>query len=92
MNEVTNDNYADQPLRPSAEPDPHGQAAILLVESLIHGLVERSVISTRDAMDIVETAAEVKLDIAADIGESPSTMLRSLQLLTGISESLKFDT
>lgn len=39
------------------EPDAHGQAEMLLVESLIHGLIARSVISVADAVEIVEIAA-----------------------------------
>lgn len=92
MTEITNDNHALPAARVFHAPDAHGQAAILLVESLIHGLVERSVITTADAVDIVEAAAEVKLDVAVDTGESPATLLRSLSLLIGISDSLKIDT
>jgi len=91
MADITNDNHPYPVRGPAVEPDAHGQAAILLVESLIHGLVERSIISTGDAIDIVEAAAEVKVDIATDIGESEGTMLRSLNLLTGISDSLRID-
>lgn len=91
MTEITNDNHPYPAAGPMPEPDAHGQAAILLVESLIHGLVERSIISTGDAIDIVEAAAEVKVDIATDIGESQGTMLRSLNLLNGIGDSLKID-
>lgn len=91
MTEITNDNHPYPAAGPMREPDAHGQAAILLVESLIHGLVERSIISTGDAIDIVEAAAEVKVDIATDIGESAGTMQRSLDLLTGISDSLQID-
>jgi hypothetical protein len=91
MTDMTNDNHPYPAAGPTAEPDAHGQAAILLVESLIYGLVERSIISTSDAIGIVEAAAEVKVDMATDIGESPQTMLRSLNLLIGISDSLKID-
>lgn len=91
MSDITNDNH-DYPsvVRPP-EPDAHGQAAILLVESLIHCLVERSVITMKEAVEIVETAADVKADIAFDLGDSPETVDRSLNLLSAISESLKHD-
>jgi hypothetical protein len=72
MTDVTNDNHPYPAAGPMHEPDAHGQAAILLVESLIYGLVERSIISTSDAIGIVEAAAEVKVDIATDTGESPA--------------------
>lgn len=76
---------------PRAEPDAHGQAAMLLVESLIHGLIARSVISVEDAVEIVEVAAEVKNDIGADLGDSPETLKRSLTMLGTMAASLKAD-
>ncbi len=72
-------------------PDAHGQAAMLLVESLIHGLIARSVLSVAEAVEIVDVAAEVKREIAADLGDSPATMRKSLSLLRAISASLKLD-
>lgn len=72
-------------------PDAHGQAAMLLVESLIHGLIARSVISAADALEIVGVAAEVKVEVAAELGDSPATMQKSLNLLTAISASLTHD-
>jgi len=64
---------------------------MLLVESLIHGLVERSVVSVADAIGIVEAAAEVKVEVAAELGDSPDTMRRSLEMLGAIGESLRLD-
>ncbi len=91
MANMANDNDTYPEAARGSEPDAHGQAAMLLTESLIFGLIERSVISVADAVDIVEAAAEVKIDIAADIGESPETMDRSLNLLNAISDSLRLD-
>lgn len=73
------------------EPDAHGQAAMLLVESLIHGLIARSVISVAEAIEIIDVATEVKIDIAADLGDTPQTMQKSLLLLNAISASLRPD-
>lgn len=73
------------------EPDEHGQAAMLLVESLIHALVARSVISVEEAVEVVDVAAEVKLEIAEYLGDSPATMHKSLALLASISASLRQD-
>lgn len=73
------------------EPDAYGQAAMLLVESLIHGLIARSVITVADAVEIVDVAAEVTDEIADDLGDSPGASRRSLSLLRSISDSLKFD-
>lgn len=86
-----NDNHAAPTAAARREPDAHGQAAMLLVESLIHGLVSRSVISTEDAVDIVDTAAEVKAEMAIDIGEAPETLQRSLSLIESIGNSLQQD-
>lgn len=71
--------------------DPHGQAAILLVESLLHGLIARQVITVADAVEIVDIAAEVKTDVAGDMGDSPGNLQKSLALLTAISSSLTRD-
>lgn len=74
-----------------AIPDAHGQAAFLLVESLIHGLIARSALSVEEAIEIVQTAAEVKQEVGADWGDTPGTLERSLQLLNSISASLSHD-
>lgn len=72
-------------------PDAHGQASMLLVESLIHGLIARDVITVADAVEIVDVAAEVKADIAGDLGDSPANLRKSLGLLKAISVSLGRD-
>ena len=69
----------------------HGQDAMLLVEGLIHCLIAKSVINTEEAIDIVNTAAEVKEEIAASLGDSAATMQKSLALLEAISSSLRYD-
>lgn len=87
MDSTSNDND-DAPLH---GPDAHGQAAMLLVESLIHGLIARSVISVEDAIEIVEVAADVKQEVAGELGDSPATLRKSLGLITAISASLTND-
>lgn len=91
MPEITNDNHRTGAAAPRREPDAHGQAAMLLVESLIHGLIARAVISTEEAVEIVDVAAEVKAEVAAELGNSPTTMQHSLALLKSLSRSLKGD-
>lgn len=75
------------------EPDAaaYGQTALLLIESLIHSLIAHSVISVAEAIDVVETAAEVKEDIAIEQGDSPVTLQKSLIILKAISTSLSLD-
>ncbi|HZV85511.1 MAG TPA: hypothetical protein VFF48_11050 [Brevundimonas sp.] len=72
-------------------PDAHGQAAMLLVESLIHGLVDREVISVGDAIEIVDIAADVKAEVAEELGDSPANLRKSLGLLASVSSSLRHD-
>jgi hypothetical protein len=91
IEQTTNDNHARRQVTPTPEPDAHGQAAMLLVESLLHGLIARSVIGVADAIEVVAVAAEVKEEIAADLGDSPATMQRSLAILSSIRLSLEND-
>jgi hypothetical protein len=89
---ISNDNnrsVADAELR---GPDAHGQAAMLLVESLIHGLIERSALTVTEAIEIVEVASQIKTEVADALGDSPATMRKSLALLSAISASLMLDT
>ena len=87
---TSNDNHlALVPKGPG--PDAHGQAAMLLTESMLHGLIARKVISVAEALEIVEVAAEVKEEVAADMGDTPSTMRHSLALLGAIRLSLEND-
>ncbi|MHB8285207.1 MAG: hypothetical protein ACYDD1_11075 [Caulobacteraceae bacterium] len=88
---TSNDNDASRDNGRLRGPDAHGQAAMLLVESLIHGLVARSVISVADAVEIVGIAGEVKEEIAEDLGDSPATMRKSLTILAAIGNSLAHD-
>jgi len=91
MPDNSNDNQLGREAAARPEPDAHGQAAMLLVESLIHGLIERSVISVPEAIEIVEVAAEVKTEVAAELGDSPATMRHSLDLLASLKLSLEGD-
>lgn len=72
-------------------PDAHGQAALLLTESLIHGLIERSILSTSEAIDIVESADSVQVEVAETADGHGAPMWRSHALLSAIAESLKID-
>lgn len=73
------------------EPDAHGQAALLLTESLIHALVEKHTLTNQDAIDLIDVAAGVKVEVAAAAGESETRMRESLALLSKMAESFKAD-
>lgn len=72
-------------------PDPHGQAAMLLVESLIHGLIERNVLSVAEAVEIIEVAEAIEIEIIDEQGQASSGATKSTQLLRAMSVSLKPD-
>lgn len=69
----------------------HGEAAILLVESLIHGLIARGGLSTAEAIEIIDDAAQVKADIAAENGQPSDKPCHAVTLLRAISVSLSHD-
>jgi len=84
----------EDPTQPSgapspAEPDAHGQAALLLTESLLHMLVENRGLTNAQAVDVVHTAAVVKVEVAEAAGESRGRMLESLALLALMESSFQ---
>lgn len=82
-----------KPHRPEAadsrEPDAHGQAALLLVESLIHGLAERKVITVSEALDIMECALEAQQAIDED--GAGASRKQAAVLLASLVASLEID-
>lgn len=72
---------------PQPEPDAHGQAALLLAESILHALVETNTLSRADAISVIETTCEVKIEKAERAGESNRRMTESLNLLRDILKS-----
>ncbi|MFN3538379.1 MAG: hypothetical protein ACK4Y4_13125 [Brevundimonas sp.] len=75
----------------SGGPDAHGHAALLLVESLIHGLIARKVITVRDAVECVEVAAEAETEIQAERHAAPASQRQSAAILGAIGASLSYD-
>lgn len=73
------------------EPDAHGQAALLLAESTLHALVDSSTLTNAEAIILVRTAAEVKLEVATAAGESKGRMNESLDLLARMATSFEAD-
>lgn len=76
---------------PNVEPDAHGQAALLLAESTLHTLVESGSLNTEQAVQVVRTAYEVKIEVATYAGESEGRMQASLDLLSRIERSFAAD-
>ena len=68
-----------------------GQAAILLVETLLHKLVERSIISLKDAVEIVDTAIEVGAETQDDANSPTAANPGTMAMLTTIGDSLRAD-
>lgn len=89
MSPSSNDNGALPPAAIVAEA--HGQAAILLVESLIHGLIERSVLSVADAVSIIETAADISREMALAGDVVPASVGGSIKILEAMIRSLGHD-
>jgi hypothetical protein len=73
------------------EPDAHGQAALLLAESLIHTLVENATLSNVEAVELIRIAAEVKVEVAVAAHESDGRMQESLALLSKMASSFETD-
>ena len=69
--------------------DAQGAAALLLVESLIHGLVANSALSIREAIDIVDVATEVERELDSSGLGPPFGHFRSA--LAPIARSLEGD-
>lgn len=71
--------------------DAHGRAALLLVESLIHGLCEAAMLDAGQAVEIAERAVSVQLDQAKEADGAGAPMWRSHALLQAIVASLRTD-
>lgn len=91
MNIPMNDLETSAPSPQRPPPDAHGQAGLLLAESILHSLVASGTWTTAQAIETVEVAADVKLEVATLEHEPVDIMRHSLALLAGISESLNSD-
>ena len=57
----------------------HGRAALLLIESLIHSLVDKGVITRGEAIDVIDIASDVEAElIGAAEGETEHMLLPPL--------------
>ncbi len=91
MNHTPTDAPPRAPDTAALEPDAHGQAALLLAESILHALVETQALTVEAALSVIETTCEVKREVAEQTGESNGRMQESLALLENISASLAVD-
>lgn len=82
---------AVQPVAPGVEPDAHGQAALLLAESILHALVDTAVLTNAEAISVVTAATDVKREVAIASGESTGRMEESLGLLKRMTASFESD-
>lgn len=88
---ASNDNDSDM-WGTSPAQDAHGQAALVLVESLIHGLCENDTLNADHAAGIAERAVSVQFDKAEAADETQSSMWDSHALLVSIAASLRVDS
>lgn len=72
--------------------DPAGQAALLLVESLIHQLLTRSALSRSDVAEVVQCAIDAQLDIEGEQeAASSASTSRALGLLMQVKSTFDID-
>ena len=88
---ATNDNDPNARVQMLRLTEANGQAALLLVESLIHGLIARSVLTSADSLAIVTAAVNVQADYADEAGNEHAEPQRAITLLTRIARSLGAD-
>lgn len=68
-------------------PDPHGQAALMLCESLMVLLIEEGIVRKEQAVEAIETVVEVKREIAGAT-ESVVVSVESIGLLRAVAQSI----
>ena len=72
-------------------PDPHGQAALMLCESLAVLLVEGGTIPKEQIVEAIESAVEIKQEIAGTTERVVVSMV-SIGLLRAVSQSVSAAT
>lgn len=91
MNQIANENDRGRTKPPVLEADAHGQAALMLAESMLHALMENGTFTIKEAVSVVATAQEIKVEFAEAAHESRARMQASLDLLTAIGGSLEHE-
>lgn len=88
MKRSNNDNSAIS--RDVKNADAHGYAALALTESLIHSLVEKSIIELAEADNVVSIAIDATQEVTDDLPNRTDCLKQSIFLLTDIKLSLNF--
>ncbi|WP_428375485.1 hypothetical protein [Lichenicoccus sp.] len=70
-----------------SDPDPHGQAALMLCESVALILIERGVIAKEQMLEAIGGVIDVKREMAGT-DESVVVSVRSISLLQAVARSL----
>lgn len=86
-----NDNEPAMPGATHLPADAHGRAALLLVESLIHGLCENDALGADEAIEIAERAADVQSEQAGEADGAGAPLWHAHALLAAIAASLRAD-
>ncbi len=68
-------------------PDPHGQAALMLCDGLLLLLIEKGILEKDRVADIIEGLIEVKQEIAG-VRESVVVSMASIALLRAVARSI----
>ena len=71
----------------TSNPDPHGQAALMLCEALALVLVEDGIILKERVVDAIEGVVEVKREIAG-VSEDVVISMTSIGLLLAVARSI----
>jgi hypothetical protein len=85
-----NDNIASPGSNTACLAGADGRAALLLVESLIHLLIARSIIRVEDALEIVSVAMDAQKELDADPRDPPA-QLSAATLIEAIGASIAYD-
>ncbi|MBD8547703.1 hypothetical protein [Sphingomonas sp. CFBP 8760] len=88
---TNNTSHADSSFRQDTHPQPdaQGQAALLLIESLIHSLLDNGALTKPQALEAIDSAMQVKEESAAEEKEPTHTLRRSLALLGNMQQSIE---
>lgn len=76
---------------PIASSDEQAYAAFVLIESLIHALIARSLLTVAEGIEILESAMSVQADVAEAADGAGDTLWRSHALLASMADSLRQD-